>query len=180
VQHFYISVLHSMYRPRNENKMAPQWRNRVTKFGPRCVVVLLMVGLPPDWFWCDQPPFILFTRDASSVRLLGHSTHVSLRSCPCLGCGGMSTRALSFVAAPLYYATRLGRASGSHSFSHGGIPTIHLASPYRGSSFLRPGSPYAPGSMPGALQRQWRSFSFAGVNVHRFNIPRVGVQPHKI
>jgi len=77
-------------------------------------------------------PFILFTCcGASSVRLLGRSVGISLRSCPHLGSLAVARQFVLFlfVAAPLGCTSPLGRASSSHLLSCGGIPTMCLAPP---------------------------------------------------
>jgi len=92
-------------------------------YGPRCVVVLLLVVPHSDWFWCGQvkipgtvpfkaaslPPVVSIRDGTASLHLLGHSASRPTLHLPSFGrpCGGASIRTLFFTAVPLVCASPL-------------------------------------------------------------------------
>lgn len=92
-------------------------------------------------------------------------------------CSGTSIRFLSFVVASSGCTSPLGRVLSCLSPSRSGILATDLALSYGGASRRHRGSSNAPDSMHRALQWQRFSFTFAGVNVHGFDLLRVGVRP---
>lgn len=138
---------------------------------------------------------VLFTRhDVSSVSARSQHSCLTLLL-PSLGlpCCGLSISTLPFVAATLVRASLPDGTLSPHSLSRCGVPT-RLVTTYSAFSCARPGSLYVPDSKSLAFC-SGGYFSpaseldasgtlamvllfIAGVKIHGFNIPRVGVCDH--
>ena len=93
---FSRTTLRPLYGPQNETKRLLSCRFGWQKYGPKCVVALLLVAPSSDWFWCGQVKDLrLFGRNASRQTPLLHSFGL-----PC----GESSHAVPFAAAPLVCA----------------------------------------------------------------------------
>jgi len=134
-------------------------------YGPRCVVVFLLVVPPSNWFWRGQvkiPGTVPFKAtslplpcsvrdDTPSLRLpvLGRSASHPTPHLPSFGhpCDGAPIRTLFFAAVPLVRASPSGgSAMSSRSPSRGGVSPSRLASFCSGVSRMHSASPYAVGS----------------------------------
>lgn len=160
---------------------------------PSCVVVLSL-AVPPDWFWCGQPP--LRPIPIHSSRHFKCAPAQSQRPCLTplfpsfeLPCSHASFHALSFCGDAFFLCQSSGQG-GSHLPSRCGVPTTCLTVALL---HLRPDLPHAraptpshfaagaisvpPASLMLVVPWQSCSFSFVCVNVRRFDIPRVGWCP---